>query len=85
MSTPTASPSAYRLPAGSPLTPAEAAHLLTREAAGERLPAVPHRTPAGYVLTPRAALTLSDLEQHTHRVRAVRDALAPYRLPALPA
>lgn len=77
--------SGYVMPAGSRLTSAEAAHLLTREAAGERLPSVPHPTPAGYVLTPRAVLTLEQLEQHTRRVRAVRDALAPYRLPALSA
>lgn len=77
--------SAYTLTPGSLLTPAEAAHLLTREASGERLGSVPHRTPAGYVLTPRAALTLADLEQHARRVREVRDALAPYQRPALTA
>jgi hypothetical protein len=77
--------SAYVLPLGSLLTDAEAAHLLTREAAGELLPAVPHRTAAGYVLTARAALTLADLGAHARRVAEVRELLAPYRLPALSA
>lgn len=81
----TLSPSAYFLPAGSLLTPAEAAHLITREAAGETLPSIPHKTPAGYVLTPRAALTLAELRQHAERVREVRNMLEPYQRPALPA
>lgn len=69
------SPSAYRLTSGSLLTPAEAAHLLTREASGEQLGHVPHRTTAGYVLTPRAALSPADLELHAHRVQLTADLL----------
>lgn len=71
----TLSPSAYLLRSGSLLTPAEAAHLLTREASGESLKQVPNKTPAGYVLTPRASLSLLELADHAERVRAVRDLL----------
>ena len=81
----TLSPSAYLLRPGSLLTPAEAAHLLTREAAGETLPSVPHKTAAGYALTSRAALSLADLRAHAERVRSLREFLEPYMLPALSA
>lgn len=66
----------YRLPVGFQLSSAEAAHLLTREAAGERLPCIPLRTPAGYVLALRLTLTPAEREKHRERVTRAAQVLS---------
>jgi len=60
----------FRRP-GDVLTPAEAAHLLTRAAAGEALPCLPVKTAKGWTLQSTAALDDTQLRAHRERLNAV--------------
>ena len=72
----------FRRP-GDALTSAEAAHLLTRAAAGEVLPCLPVKTAKGWTLQSTAALDTTQLRAHRERLNAVAAVLQD-AAPALP-
>jgi len=68
---------------GSPLSPAEAAHLLTRAAQGEDLTHAPVKAGMGYHLAHVATLTEQQRQQHRDQIARFAAALATFSAPSL--
>jgi len=68
---------------GSPLSPAEAAHLLTRAAQGEHLTHAPVKAETGYTLAHVATLTEQQRQQHRAQVAHFAAALSTFSAPSL--
>jgi hypothetical protein len=79
--TPSAAP--YRLPHGAPLSDAQAAHLLTRAAAGEPLTWAPVRQGAAWTLAHLATLSAAQRREHAQRVHRTAQLLAGHPVPAV--
>lgn len=71
-----------RVSLGEPLSRAEAAELLSREAAGERLPYFPRKQGAGFFLDLRSLMTDAEREEHAFRVEQVSRVLSGLHIPA---
>jgi len=81
MTTPSAAP--YRLTHGAPLSPAEAAHLLTRAAQGEQLTHAPVKADHGYRLAHVATLTEQQRQQHRDQVAQFAQVLGSFNAASL--
>ena len=71
-----------RVPVGELLSRAEAAELLSREAAGERSPYVPRKQGAGFFLDLRSQMTDAERKEHASRVEQVSRVLSGLHIPA---
>lgn len=67
---------------GDPLSPAQAAHLLTRAAAGEVLTHAPVKSGEGWTLAHLATLSAAQHREHARRVRLTADLLDGHPVPA---
>ncbi|WP_407569097.1 hypothetical protein [Deinococcus altitudinis] len=85
MTRPHISAAPYRLAHGSTLSPAEAAHLLTRAAQGEHLTHAPVKADHGYHLAHVATLTEQQRQQHRAQVAQLARLLITFTAPSLSA
>ena len=85
MTRPPTSAAPYRLAHGETLSPAEAAHLLTRAAQGEHLTHAPVKAGTGYRLAHVATLTEQQRQQHRAQVARLARLLYPFTAPSLSA